>query len=417
MSCGAGRGGCAPPLPMRREPDRAEHAAARRAGTAGRRPARGPQPRAPRRRSFGVYVHVPFCAVRCGYCDFNTYTSAELGGGADQVAYAAHGDRPSSTSPPRCWTPPGCRPAPRPTVFFGGGTPTLLPARRPRGAAGRRPGPVRPGVRRRGDHRGEPGLASPRRRSSSSRRRGSRGSRSGCSPPCRTCSPRSTAPTTRRGCRRPCAWARAAGLAVSLDLIYGTPGRVRRRLARQPRRGAGVRARPRLRVRARRRGGHPAGRPGPSRRAARPGRRRARRRLRGGRRRSCRPPAWAGTRSATGPGRAADACRHNLGYWRGDDWWGVGPGAHSHVGGVRWWNVRHPRAYAARLADGGSPGAGPRGARRGRAVRGAGAARRAARRGTAARGPLRRPAGSRSRASSRTGWPTRRPRSWAAGWC
>jgi oxygen-independent coproporphyrinogen-3 oxidase len=51
----------------------------------------------------------------------------------------------------------------------------------------------------------------------------------------------------------------------------------------------------------------------------------------------------------------ADACRHNLGYWAGDDWWGVGPGAHSHVGGVRWWNVRHPAAYAARLAAGESP--------------------------------------------------------------
>ena len=51
----------------------------------------------------------------------------------------------------------------------------------------------------------------------------------------------------------------------------------------------------------------------------------------------------------------SDACRHNLGYWRGSDWWGIGPGAHSHVGGVRWWNVRHPRAYAARLADGASP--------------------------------------------------------------
>ena len=50
-----------------------------------------------------------------------------------------------------------------------------------------------------------------------------------------------------------------------------------------------------------------------------------------------------------------EPCRHNLGYWRGGDWWGVGPGAHSHVGGVRWWNVRHPRAYAARLADGASP--------------------------------------------------------------
>ena len=45
-------------------------------------------------------------------------------------------------------------------------------------------------------------------------------------------------------------------------------------------------------------------------------------------------------------------------YWRGDDWWGVGPGAHSHVGGVRWWNVKHPAAYAERLAAGVSPAAG-----------------------------------------------------------
>ena len=48
-------------------------------------------------------------------------------------------------------------------------------------------------------------------------------------------------------------------------------------------------------------------------------------------------------------------CLHNLGYWRGDDWWGAGPGAHSHVGGVRWWNVKHPAAYAQRLAEGRSP--------------------------------------------------------------
>ena len=52
---------------------------------------------------------------------------------------------------------------------------------------------------------------------------------------------------------------------------------------------------------------------------------------------------------------SATRCRHNLGYWRSDHWWGIGPGAHSHVGGVRWWNVKHPRAYASRLADGLSP--------------------------------------------------------------
>jgi coproporphyrinogen III oxidase-like Fe-S oxidoreductase len=52
---------------------------------------------------------------------------------------------------------------------------------------------------------------------------------------------------------------------------------------------------------------------------------------------------------------AATRCRHNLGYWRSHHWWGIGPGAHSHVGGVRWWNVKHPRAYASRLASGQSP--------------------------------------------------------------
>jgi oxygen-independent coproporphyrinogen-3 oxidase len=51
----------------------------------------------------------------------------------------------------------------------------------------------------------------------------------------------------------------------------------------------------------------------------------------------------------------ADRCRHNLAYWRSTDWWGVGPGAHSHVGGTRWWNVKHPSAYAGRLAAGESP--------------------------------------------------------------
>ena len=53
---------------------------------------------------------------------------------------------------------------------------------------------------------------------------------------------------------------------------------------------------------------------------------------------------------------AAARCRHNLLYWTGGDWWGLGPGAHSHVGGVRWWNVKHPTTYAARLAHHASPG-------------------------------------------------------------
>lgn len=53
-----------------------------------------------------------------------------------------------------------------------------------------------------------------------------------------------------------------------------------------------------------------------------------------------------------------EPCRHNVGYWTGADWWGIGPGAHSHVGGVRWWNVKHPASYAGRVDSGTSPGAG-----------------------------------------------------------
>ena len=55
---------------------------------------------------------------------------------------------------------------------------------------------------------------------------------------------------------------------------------------------------------------------------------------------------------------AGAQCAHNLLYWTGADWWGVGPGAHSHVGGTRWWNVKHPAAYAGRVSAGVSPGHG-----------------------------------------------------------
>jgi oxygen-independent coproporphyrinogen-3 oxidase len=52
---------------------------------------------------------------------------------------------------------------------------------------------------------------------------------------------------------------------------------------------------------------------------------------------------------------ASARSRHNRAYWHSEHWWGFGPGAHSHVGGVRWWNVKHPRAYAERMAAGHSP--------------------------------------------------------------
>ena len=65
---------------------------------------------------------------------------------------------------------------------------------------------------------------------------------------------------------------------------------------------------------------------------------------------------WA--RRADGAHPADQRSRHNMAYWRGTDWWGFGPGAHSHIAGLRFWNVKHPAAYAQRLAAGESPAAG-----------------------------------------------------------
>src|ERR1700722_5603672 len=76
-------------------------------------------------RPFGFYVHVPYCATRCGYCDFNTYTATELGGGASQAGYAQH----AIAEIRQARKVLGEAYVPVETVFFGGGTPTLLPAK------------------------------------------------------------------------------------------------------------------------------------------------------------------------------------------------------------------------------------------------------------------------------------------------
>src|SRR3954449_8423113 len=67
-------------------------------------------------RPFGVYVHVPWCASRCGYCDFNTYVPGRLRGVAPE-GFAATACAEAALAPPA---------HPVDTVFFGGGTPTLL---------------------------------------------------------------------------------------------------------------------------------------------------------------------------------------------------------------------------------------------------------------------------------------------------
>ncbi|MDR6436245.1 oxygen-independent coproporphyrinogen-3 oxidase [Paenarthrobacter nicotinovorans] len=306
-------------------------------------------------RKFGLYVHIPFCAVRCGYCDFNTYTATELGGGASQDAYASTAVSEldfaavalESSGLPR---------RPMSTVFFGGGTPTLLPAE-----------DLALILRSAVNHWGlEPGAevtteANPDSVTPESLKvladagftRVSFGMQSAVPHVLkvldRTHSP-SRVPLVVQ-------WAREAGLAVSLDLIYGTPGEsmedwrlsLETALSYQPDHISAyaliVEDGTKLAAQIRR--GEVPGIDDDD--------HAAKYELAD----ELISKAGLDWYEVSNWSRTPEqACRHNLAYWRGDDWWGVGPGAHSHVGGVRWWNVKHPSAYAGRLGNGSSPAAG-----------------------------------------------------------
>jgi oxygen-independent coproporphyrinogen-3 oxidase len=308
-----------------------------------------------RDRRFGVYLHVPFCAVRCGYCDFNTYTAAELGGGADQSGYAgtATGELDLAAEVLTAAGLPGRDVS---TVFIGGGTPTLLPAM----DLAR----LLDGVRRRWSPAPDVEVtveANPDSVTAASLAELAAAGVTRVSFGMQSAVPRVLAvlDRTHDPARVPLAvrWARDAGLAVSLDLIYGTPGEsaadwrhsVLAALDCRPDHVSAyalvVEDGTRLAGRVRR-GELPA--PDDDDLADKYT---AADELFG-----AAGLTWYEVSNwATDP---EHACRHNLGYWRGDDWWGIGPGAHSHVGGVRWWNVRHPRAYAGRLAGGLSPAQG-----------------------------------------------------------
>jgi putative oxygen-independent coproporphyrinogen III oxidase len=303
------------------------------------------------RRDFGVYVHIPFCASRCGYCDFNTYAPGE-GAARDgyvdalisEITLAGRvlGDNP----PPRVET-----------VFFGGGTPTLLPA-----------GDL---VRILDALDKAWGLASDAEVTTEANPESVdpkyfRELRSGgftrVSLGMQSASPRVLEILDRQHTagRAPqaAAEAREAGFEhVNLDLIYGTPGETPDDFAASLRTvvDAGVDhvsayaliVEDGTRMAARMRRGEL---PYPDDDVAADRYQAAESALSGAGFEWYEVSNWARTDAAR--------CRHNLLYWTGGDWWGFGPGAHSHVGGVRWWNVKHPTAYAKRLDAGESPGAG-----------------------------------------------------------
>ncbi|TWP45259.1 coproporphyrinogen III oxidase [Lentzea tibetensis] len=303
-------------------------------------------------RPFGVYVHVPFCATRCGYCDFNTYTPGELGTSASPESWLEGLKRELDLAAQVLGTAPAAS-----TVFVGGGTPSLL------GAAGL--GEVLAAVR------SSFGLAPGAEVTTES-------------------NPESTSASFFEGIRdagytrvslgmqsaarhvlqvldrkhtpgRPVAAAQEALRAgfehVNLDLIYGTPGERPEDLkasldavftsgadhvsayALIVEDGTGL-------ARRIKRGDLPM--PDDDVLASSYEMIDAAMTAQG--------LTWY---EVSNWARSDDArCRHNILYWQGADWWGAGPGAHSHVGGVRWWNVKHPARYASVLAEGNSPAAG-----------------------------------------------------------
>ena len=305
-------------------------------------------------RPFGIYLHVPFCTVRCGYCDFNTYTATELGpvGGAKGASVATFvdaaiaeldlADEVLGTAPPVS------------TVFVGGGTPTLLPPE----------DLVRflDAVRARWELTPDAEVtteANPDSVTADSLRTLAEGGFTRVSLGMQSAVPEVLSTLDRThdpaNVARAVAAARSAGLAVSLDLIYGTPGEtldqwrtsLRTALSLEPDHLSAyaltVEDGTKLAARVRR-----GELPTPT------GDDEADKYELADELLAAAGYDWyeISNWSRTEAGR----CRHNEAYWRSDDWWGVGPGAHSHVAGVRWWNVKHPAAWAARLAEG-SPAA------------------------------------------------------------
>jgi len=301
---------------------------------------------------FGVYVHVPFCAARCGYCDFNTYTASELAGsGASPDGWLEAVLRELALAASTV----GARPVD--TVFVGGGTPSLIGAERL--------GAVLAEIRSTfglADGAEVTTEANPESTSpaffaglvESGFTRVSLGMQSAAPHVLRVLERRHTPGRAVEAARE----ARAAGLAhVNLDLIYATPGETDADLAASLDAvlAAGVDHVSAYALivedgtaMARRvaRGELPA--PDDDVAAARY--EQIDDRLTAAALRWYEVSNWAASDAA--------ACRHNLGYWLDGDWWGLGPGAHSHLAGTRWWNVKHPARYAAALAAGESPAAG-----------------------------------------------------------
>ncbi|WP_412147687.1 radical SAM family heme chaperone HemW [Curtobacterium flaccumfaciens] len=303
---------------------------------------------------FGVYVHVPFCRVRCGYCDFNTYTASELRG-VRRDDYAAHAVREiewAATVLDRSGVPR----RPVSTVFFGGGTPTMLPA-----------SDLAMILRAIDDTWGIlPGAevtteANPDSVDAASLETLRAGGFNRISYGMQSAVPHvlATLDRTHDPLRVPVVvdLAKQQGLDVSLDLIYSTPGEsladwrtsLDAAIACEPDHVSAYS----LIVEDGTAMGRMVARgelPAPDDDLAADMYELADQVLG--------DAGYSWYEVSNWARGDAHASRHNLSYWKGHDWWGVGPGAHSAVAGTRWWNVKHPAAYANRVLSGESPAAG-----------------------------------------------------------
>lgn len=306
------------------------------------------------RRSLSLYVHVPYCSVRCGYCDFNTYAAEDFGDGVNRLSYAEDAIRELDLAA-GVLTRSGLPARPLSTVFFGGGTPTRLPAEDL--ARILRAGIERFGIVDGAEVTTEANPDSVTREDLALLKeagftRVSFGMQSAV--------PRVLAVLDRThtpaNVPKVVSWAREAGLQTSVDLISGAPGEtlaewetsVRAAIDCAPDHisAYSLIVEPGTKLAAQIRRGELS----PVDDDAQADMYLLADRLFG--------EAGYSWYEVSNWSRSEDTrSRHNLAYWRNRDWWGIGPGAHSHINGVRWWNLKHPVPYAHRVRQGLSPAA------------------------------------------------------------
>lgn len=298
---------------------------------------------------FSLYIHVPFCMRRCGYCDFNTYTASDLGGGASRDNYANLAVQEMVLV--KQWQEEqGIKEPALSTVFFGGGTPTILPAHDLISilSAARDIWGIYEGAEITTE--ANPDTVDSNyinQLADGGFTRISFGMQSAVPSVLATLDRTHTPAHVESGVRA----SQKAGLRTSLDLIYGTPGEsldqweVSLRAALdlgvthisayaltvEPHTAMGRRIS---------RGQLPA--PDDDDQAEKY--RLAERML------TDAGLSWYEVSNWALPG---DESRHNLGYWHNIDWAGIGPGAHSHYNfqPLRAWDIAHPRAWAQTMTD------------------------------------------------------------------